>query len=404
MSSAACLKRSYSCRRRTSSARGSPSSAFVDGRARQQHARFDLGQDRGHHQVFGGELEAHLVHRLDVVDVLARDLGDRDVEDVEVLAADQVQQQVQRTFERIEDDLERIRRDVQILRDLQHRLAAHHRQRHFLLLWGVLLRGMLREACVAGLRDRVGRGFDCHASVVVELWPTGHASIAGARAGGRGRGLTWITFAWHHVGWTSRSRVPAPVRPCPRATGIEGATDSGQGVLKGRAGRWLAAGRFGRMGWPRRSLMEHGRWRSGLEQWTQGYGLRVEGVQPRTGFAGNAACGRPVQSPRFPGRWRACGTRSKATTARTCWRSAGRAPRASGAPACAARRRTAAAGRAVSRRSTPRIRARRASAAASSSPSFPRWPRRGPGRPPIPTSPPASTSGSRCGRSAASLP
>ena len=73
------------------------------------------------------------MHHLDVVDVLARDLRDRDVEDVEVLAADQVQQQVQRTFERFEDDLERIRRDVQILRNLEHGLAAHERQRDFLL-------------------------------------------------------------------------------------------------------------------------------------------------------------------------------------------------------------------------------------------------------------------------------
>ena len=84
------------------------------------------------------------MHRLDVGDVLAGDLRDRDVEDLEVLAADQVQQQVERAFERIQDDLERIRRDVEVLRDLQHGLAMHHRQRHFLLLrvgWGL---GLLR--------------------------------------------------------------------------------------------------------------------------------------------------------------------------------------------------------------------------------------------------------------------
>ena len=108
--------------------------AFFGRRPRQQQARFDLGQDRGHHQVFGGQLELHVVHQLDVVDVLARDFGDRDVEDVEVLAADQVQQQIERTFERFEDDFQRIRRDVQIQRHLQHGLAAHERERHFLLL------------------------------------------------------------------------------------------------------------------------------------------------------------------------------------------------------------------------------------------------------------------------------
>ena len=140
MSSAACLKRSYSCRRRTSSARGSPSSASSHRSARQQHARFDLGQDRGHHQVFGGQLEAQVLHHADVFDVLARDLGDRDVEDVEVLAADQVQQQVERALEGIEDDFERVGRDVQVLRDLQHGLAMHHRQRHFLLLGRMWMR------------------------------------------------------------------------------------------------------------------------------------------------------------------------------------------------------------------------------------------------------------------------
>jgi hypothetical protein len=41
--------------------------------------------------------------------------GHRDVEDVQVLPADQVQQQVERAFERLEDDFERVRRDVQVL-------------------------------------------------------------------------------------------------------------------------------------------------------------------------------------------------------------------------------------------------------------------------------------------------
>src|SRR5579871_3771758 len=64
--------------------------ALFDGRTRQQHARFDLGQHGGHHQVFAGELQLHLLHELDVLHVLARDLGDGDVEDVQVLAADEV--------------------------------------------------------------------------------------------------------------------------------------------------------------------------------------------------------------------------------------------------------------------------------------------------------------------------
>jgi hypothetical protein len=108
--------------------------AFFGRRAGQQHARLDLGQDGGHDQVFGGELEAQLLHHFDVVHVLPGDLGDRDVQDVQVLAADQVEQQVERAFEGLQDDFQRVRRDVQVLRHLQHRLAQDHRQRHFLLL------------------------------------------------------------------------------------------------------------------------------------------------------------------------------------------------------------------------------------------------------------------------------
>ena len=74
------------------------------------------------------------MHQFDVRHVLASDLGNRDIQDVEVLASDQVKQQVERAFECIEDYFQRIRRDVQILRHRQHRLATYERQRHFLLL------------------------------------------------------------------------------------------------------------------------------------------------------------------------------------------------------------------------------------------------------------------------------
>jgi hypothetical protein len=40
--------------------------------------------------------------------------SDRDIEDVQVLLADQVQQQVERAFEGFEENLQRVRRDVQI--------------------------------------------------------------------------------------------------------------------------------------------------------------------------------------------------------------------------------------------------------------------------------------------------
>ena len=135
MSSAACLNRSYSCKRRTSSARGS-SSVTLDLRwSRQQQSRFDFRQNCRHHQIFGGQFQTQILHQFDVVDVLTRDLGNRDVENIEILPADQIEQQVQRSLECFENDFQRIRRNVEILRHLQHRLSTHQRQRHFLLLW-----------------------------------------------------------------------------------------------------------------------------------------------------------------------------------------------------------------------------------------------------------------------------
>ena len=128
------LKRSYSCRRRTSSARGSSLPGIRSRGAWQQHARFDLGKRRGHDQIFAGELELQPCMSVDIVHVLTRDVGDRDVEDVEVLPPDHVQQQVERAFESFEKHLQRLRRDVQIVRQLRHRLAVHHGEWHLDLL------------------------------------------------------------------------------------------------------------------------------------------------------------------------------------------------------------------------------------------------------------------------------
>ena len=90
--------------------------------ARQQHARFDLGERRRHQQVFAGQLELQHLHELDVTGVLSRDLGDRDVQNVEVLPADQIEQQIERALEGLEKHLERLRRDVQVARQLGDRL------------------------------------------------------------------------------------------------------------------------------------------------------------------------------------------------------------------------------------------------------------------------------------------
>ncbi len=108
---------------------------FSRRRPRQQHARLDLREHRGHQQIFAGELQLQLRHHLDVLHVLTSDLGDRNVQDVEVLLADQVQQQIERPFERGQEHLQRVRRNIQIARQLGHRLAFDHSERHLALLW-----------------------------------------------------------------------------------------------------------------------------------------------------------------------------------------------------------------------------------------------------------------------------
>ena len=83
---------------------------------RQQHARFDLDEHGGHQQVFGRQLQIAATHLIDIGHVLARDVQHGNVEDVEVLLADQIEQQVQWAFKGFEEDFQRFRRDIQILR------------------------------------------------------------------------------------------------------------------------------------------------------------------------------------------------------------------------------------------------------------------------------------------------
>jgi hypothetical protein len=75
----------------------------------------------------------HLVKQLDVGHVLPGDLRYRDVQHVEILSPDQVQQQVQRPFKRIEEYFQRVGRDVEVQRHPGVGLTLHHREWHFLL-------------------------------------------------------------------------------------------------------------------------------------------------------------------------------------------------------------------------------------------------------------------------------
>ena len=69
--------------------------------ARQQHLRLEAHQPAGHVEVVGGLVEAELV---DGLEELVGDPRDRNVGDLELLFAQQVQQQIERAGERVELD------------------------------------------------------------------------------------------------------------------------------------------------------------------------------------------------------------------------------------------------------------------------------------------------------------
>ena len=71
---------------------------------RQQLAALQEREGRGHDEVVAGDLEVHGPHELEVLQVLLRNEGDRDVEDVELVPAHQVQQQIERPLEHLERD------------------------------------------------------------------------------------------------------------------------------------------------------------------------------------------------------------------------------------------------------------------------------------------------------------
>ena len=63
-------------------------------------------------------------HRLDVIEILPSQRRHRDVEDIDVGLADQIEQQIERPLEGVEHDFEGIRRDVEILRQRIERLTV----------------------------------------------------------------------------------------------------------------------------------------------------------------------------------------------------------------------------------------------------------------------------------------
>ena len=68
----------------------------------QQQARFQISEPRRHHQVIGGEFQAHLARLLDESEVLIGQGKDRNLGEIDLLLTRQRQQQVERTLKALD--------------------------------------------------------------------------------------------------------------------------------------------------------------------------------------------------------------------------------------------------------------------------------------------------------------
>ena len=75
---------------------------------RQQHLALDVDQRRRHHQELAGDVEVQLLHQVQVLEVLPGDDRDLDVVDVHLVLLDQMNEQIERPFEGLQLDLDRL--------------------------------------------------------------------------------------------------------------------------------------------------------------------------------------------------------------------------------------------------------------------------------------------------------
>ena len=61
-----------------------------------------------------------------------------DIENVEVLPTDEIEQQIERTFERLEEQIQRVRRDVEILGQISDRREFYNGERNLYLEWCIV--------------------------------------------------------------------------------------------------------------------------------------------------------------------------------------------------------------------------------------------------------------------------
>ena len=74
----------------------------------QEHLRLDVDERRGDDQILADHVDVQRAHQLQVLEVLLGDEAHRNVQDVELVLANEVQQQVERSLEPFELELVRV--------------------------------------------------------------------------------------------------------------------------------------------------------------------------------------------------------------------------------------------------------------------------------------------------------
>ena len=72
---------------------------------RKQAAAFQINQVRRHHDKLARDVDVQFLERLEIFEVLASDALDRDFVNVDLVALDQVKQEIERPFKNLELDL-----------------------------------------------------------------------------------------------------------------------------------------------------------------------------------------------------------------------------------------------------------------------------------------------------------
>ena len=75
----------------------------------QQQAGFEVGEPRRHHEIVGGDLELERARLGEIGQILLDQLQDRDLREIDLLRAGEVEQQVERPFPAVEGQRQLIR-------------------------------------------------------------------------------------------------------------------------------------------------------------------------------------------------------------------------------------------------------------------------------------------------------